>query len=179
MKAVVLVACFAAAAAAAIGAGLERQARPAQTTKGSWMDTIAEQYVKLVLAMGQHDADYVDAYYGPAEWKKEADASKVDLDTIGARARALTQDLDRQRQAAQPSSGNSSNDEMVRLRGQYLERQLFALTARVRMLKGERLTFDDESKALYDAVAPTYPDAHFQEILDRLDKRFSGSGALV
>ena len=30
---------------------------------------------------------------------------------------------------------------------------LGALTARVRMLKGERLSFDEESKALYDAVA--------------------------
>ena len=29
------------------------------------MNTIAERYVKLVLAVGQHDADYVDAFYGP------------------------------------------------------------------------------------------------------------------
>src|SRR5206468_12979210 len=28
------------------------------------MNAIAEQYVKLVLAVGQHDADYVDAFYG-------------------------------------------------------------------------------------------------------------------
>ena len=32
------------------------------------------------------------------------------------------------------------------------------MSARVRMLKGERLSFDEESKALYDAVAPTYPE---------------------
>src|SRR5262245_30881106 len=36
------------------------------------MDSIAQGYVKLVLAVGQHDADYVDAYYGPPEWKDEA-----------------------------------------------------------------------------------------------------------
>ena len=34
---------------------------------------VAEQYVKLVLAVGQHDADYVDAFYGPPEWRKEVD----------------------------------------------------------------------------------------------------------
>ena len=34
-------------------------------------------------------------------------------------------------------------------------------------------------KALYDAVAPTYPESHFQTALDRLDKRFPGSGPLV
>ena len=38
------------------------------------MNTIAEQYVKLVLAVGQHDADYVDAFYGPAEWTAEGAA---------------------------------------------------------------------------------------------------------
>ena len=37
------------------------------------MNTVAERYVKLVLAMGQHDPAYVDAYYGPPEWKAEAE----------------------------------------------------------------------------------------------------------
>jgi hypothetical protein len=145
------------------------------------MDTIAEQYVKLVLAMGQHDADYVDAYYGPPEWKKEAETSKVDLETIGLRARALRADLERQPRTATPSgaSSKSGDAEMWRLRVQYLDRQLSALEARVRILKGERLSFDDESKALYDAVAPTYPESHFQKILDQLEKRFPGSGPLV
>ena len=51
-----------------------------------------------------------------------------------------------------------ARDDLSRLRHQYLERQLSALTARVRILQGERLPFDEESKALYDAVAPTRPD---------------------
>ena len=29
------------------------------------MNEIAERYVKLVLATGQHDPAYVDSYYGP------------------------------------------------------------------------------------------------------------------
>ena len=36
------------------------------------MNALAERYVRLVLALGQHDPDYVDAYYGPAEWRTEA-----------------------------------------------------------------------------------------------------------
>jgi hypothetical protein len=145
-----------------------RQAGP---VKGATtLDGIAEDYVKLVLALGQHDSDYVDAYYGPAEWKTAAEASKQDLDAIGGKARTLLAALERERAPA---------DEMTRLRLRYLERQLSALAARVRMLKGERLSFDEESKALYDAVAPTFPESHFQEILDRLEKRFPGSGPLV
>jgi hypothetical protein len=134
------------------------------------MDSISERFVNLVLALGQHDADYVDAYYGPAEWKKEAESSKRSLDRIAADAKDLETAL-----GAQPTPG----EEMQRLRLEYLRRQSAALSARVRMLKGERLSFDEESKALYDAVAPTYPDSHFQEVLDRLERRFPGSGPLV
>ena len=35
------------------------------------MNAVAERYVQLVLALGQHDRDYVDAFYGPAEWKTQ------------------------------------------------------------------------------------------------------------
>jgi hypothetical protein len=176
MKTVIL-AAFCLIAAAGLESGNSGRSAGAQGTKGSAMDRIAEQYVKLVLALGQHDADYVDAYYGPPEWKKDAAAAKIDLDTIAARAKTLIADIDRERLAMRPSK--AADFEMMQLRVQYLERQLSALSARVRVLKGERLSFDDESRALYDAVAPTFPESHFQAILDRLEKKFPGSGPLV
>jgi hypothetical protein len=142
----------------------------AAPANGSTMDTIAEAYVKLVLALGQHDRDYVDAYYGPPEWKTSAQSSKLGLEAIGERAGDLIAQLERQ---PLPS------DDMQRLRLRYLERQLAALAARVRMLRGERMSFDEESRALYDSVAPTQPESHFQEVLDRLAVRFPGNGALV
>ena len=145
-------------------------AQSQQQPRGSSMDTIAEDYVKLVLAVGQHDADYVDAYYGPPEWKKAAEGTKVPLDTLLSRAKELGSAVGR---LAKPSG------EMEQLRQRYLERQLAAVSARLRMLKGERLTFDEESKALYDAVAPTHPESHYQKILDQLEKRFPGDGPLV
>ena len=172
MRLLIVAACCV-VSAAAVSTSWQRQtpaAGPAAKTKTGAMDEVAEGYVKLVLALGQHDADYVDAYYGPPAWKTAAGTTKLGLDAIAARAHDLIAELGRERQ---PS------DEMQRLRLQYLERQLSALTARVRMLKGERLSFDDESRALYDAVAPTYPESHFQEILDRLAKRFPGNGPLV
>jgi hypothetical protein len=134
------------------------------------MATISREYVRLVLALGQHDKDYVDAYYGPDDLKKEAEGAKLTLDAIGAGAKSLE---------ARLRGVASGADELSLLRHQYLEKQLSAMGARVRMLKGERLSFDEESKALYDAVAPTYPEAHFHAVLDRLEKRFPGSGPLV
>ena len=174
MRILLVTACWV-VSAAAVSTSWQRQAPAAgqaapATRTTSAMDTTAEGYVKLVLALGQHDADYVDAYYGPPAWKTAAETTKLGLDVIAARARDLIAELGRERQ---PS------DEMQRLRVQYLARQLSALTARVRMLKGERLSFDDESRALYDAVAPTYPESHFQEVLDRMAKRFPGNGPLV
>ena len=53
------------------------------------MNRIAEQYVKLVLAMGEHDAAYVDAYFGPAEWEAEAEAMEIDLAEIAEQAGTL------------------------------------------------------------------------------------------
>ena len=35
------------------------------------MNGIAERYAHLVLSLGQHDPDYVDAFYGPPEWKTQ------------------------------------------------------------------------------------------------------------
>ena len=134
------------------------------------MNDIAERYVKLVLALGQHDADYVDAYYGPPEWKLQAEGRKTPLDDLASQAAALRKTV---------AGTTPPAEEMDRLRRTYLERQLAAVAARIRMLKGERLSFDEESRALYDAVAPTLPDSHFQEVLDQLEAEFPGSGPLI
>jgi imidazolonepropionase-like amidohydrolase len=130
------------------------------------LNPLAEKYVKLVLAIGLHDPDYVDAYYGPPEWKTQGQKS---LDAIALEAQQTRDDV---MKIAEPS------DEMERLRREYLLKQLSALEARVRMLKGEHLKFDEESRALYDAVAPTFPDAHFQEILATLESKLPGEGSL-
>ena len=57
------------------------------------MNVIAERYAHLVLALGQHDPDYVDAFYGPAEWKTQAEKEKKSLDATGAEAVELSATL--------------------------------------------------------------------------------------
>src|SRR5438128_4122023 len=133
------------------------------------LNEIAEAYVKLVLAMGQHDPDYVDAYYGPPEWKKQSQEKKP-LDAIMFEATRLRDQL---------AKISKSTDEMERLRRGYLTKQLSALEARVHILNGERLKFDEESPALYDALAPTFAETHFHEILARLEPKLPGEGTLL
>jgi hypothetical protein len=136
------------------------------------MNQLAERYVRLVLAVGQHDADYVDAYYGPPEWRTEAEAQKLPLPEIASRAATLAGEI----ASAAPAP---DADEMSRLRHQYLSRQLESLRARASMLMGTKLTFDQESKALYDASPPTHTEADFAGVLAQLDSRLPGKGPLV
>jgi hypothetical protein len=131
------------------------------------MNDVAPAYVKLVLAVGRHDKDYVDAFYGPAEWKSEVEAANRPLDAIASEADALVARL-----TAIPEPG----DEMLRLRRNYLTRQLQALAARVAILRGKKMSFDEESRALYDAVAPTLTEDHFRAIRDGLDSVLPGAG---
>ena len=144
----------------------------ATTVGQGGMDRVAEDYVKLVLAVGQHDTDYVDAYYGPPEWRKAAESAKVPLEALATQATGLSAALD----AMGPAQ---AADEATQLRLQYLKRQVAAAHARIRMLRGERLSFDDESRALYDATAPSLPESHFANVLAQLEKRFPGKGPLV
>jgi hypothetical protein len=177
-------------------ASLARSATPKDPTG---MNSIAESYVKLVLAVGQHTPIYVDAYYGPAAWKAEAEAAgKRPLAELRTRAHALLADLAALPEQPGPAgsanppgpahppdaAGDSpdsrdSETELLRLRHRYLERQLSALAAYVDMLSGTHLSFDAESQALYDATAPTHDAAHFQAILDRLDPLLPGAGPLA
>ncbi len=146
-------------------------AAPPQWSAEHDMKTIAERYVKLVLALGRHDPDYVDAYYGPPEWRRAAEADALPLEEIGRRASALAAELDRR-------PPPPDEEELVRLRHAYLRGQLRALEARVTMLRGRRLAFDEESRALYDAVAPAHDEAYFESLLERLDARLPGRGPL-
>lgn len=125
--------------------------------------------MKLVLALGQHDAAYVDAYSGPPAWQAAAKADPLSLNAIRAQARALRADLPT---VAKPA------DELLRLRRDYLDHQLAALVTRVEMLQGAKLAFDEESRRLYDAVAPVNSEGDFRAALAKLDRALPGTGPL-
>lgn len=134
------------------------------------VDQLAEQYVRLVLALGQYDPDYVDAYYGPPEWKEKAAEEKKPLDAIREEAMDAFTNLAMKR---------LPEEEPRRSRYNFLSRQLAAVEARARFAKGEREKFDEESRAFYDAVAPTLPESHFEKILAELEKKIPGKGELL
>lgn len=144
---------------------------PLSQTPELAMNGLAEQYVKLVLALGQHDKDYVDAYHGPSAWQEEAAQQKKPPEQIEREAQSLEAQLRR--------IDVSTAQEMVQLRHTYLTKQIGSMVTRTQMLQGKKLSFDEEARALYDAAPPTFPEQHFQEILDRLARLLPGKGSIA
>ncbi len=135
------------------------------------LDPIANRYVVLALEMGHHDGNYVDAYYGPDSLKAIADADSLSLDQILTSADSLITILG--------DSVPAYPDSVVQLRHKYLRTQLGSMVAKAKMLRGEKLAFDDEAQALYSATPPHFEDAHFDLLLARLDSLLPGKGTLA
>ena len=135
------------------------------------MNTIAERYVKLVLQVGQHDENFVDAYYGDPTWKPAG--APVDLSALAQTAEVLRSEV----LAIAPDA--LKTDEAARLRRDYLDKQLLAVHTRIAMLRGEKLTFDQEAARLYDAAPPTLTEADFTPAIDELERLLPGRGALI
>jgi hypothetical protein len=156
--------------ALAASGGCLRQAIPMSESDAA----AAEAYVRLVLALGRHDENFVDAYYGPPALREDAARAAWSLFDINKRAAVLEVDLRR----LPPIAEGAPDAELMRLRRAYLARQLNALRARVAMLQGKRFPFDEESRELYDAVAPRHDEAAFQATIDAIGAKVGGSGDL-
>src|SRR5262249_54391354 len=128
------------------------------------LDRIANEYVDLVLALGEHEPDYVDAYIGPAERRARVPAEKLPLAEIETRAPQL---------AAQALAIQPANQ-----RARFLGAQLEALAARAHIDTGVRLSFDDEARALYDAVAPHITEEELRPSIRSLDELLPGNGSV-
>jgi hypothetical protein len=139
------------------------------------MNTVAEKYVKLVLEIGQYDPGYVDAYYGPAEWKPgNSQTLKMDSTSstfLNNKVDVLLEDLE--------SLGKFKATEIERLRFRFLYKQLLSIKGYVTMLTGGNFGFDREAEILYDANPPHYDDHHFQNIIDEIDKLLPGKGSIT
>lgn len=137
------------------------------------VDEVAEQFVKLSLAIGQHDKAFVDAYHGPEEWAAEADAGQRDLQSLEAEAEVLIAEMD-----ALIAASDSADASSV-ARKTMLRKNLVAAQTRVRMARGETFTFDEETTLLYDATAPSYTLEEFDQSLAAIDGLVPGEGTLA
>jgi len=138
------------------------------------MNSIAEGYVKLVLEVGKYDPLYVDAYYGPKEWKPKEENIQFDSTAYNELITATDSLLNELELLSEYKA-----TEIETLRYRYLYKQLFAVKTKVIILNGSVLPFDLESRALYDVTPPDVAEENFQKVIDELDKVLPGKGNVV
>lgn len=132
------------------------------------LDPLAEQYVRLALALGEHDSDYVDAYFGPPEWREEARRQGLTLAEIAAQADNLIATLQ--------AMDATATEALLALRHNFLLTHLRSLAAVSRARDGLALSFDEESRLIYGFVAPSFPPEYYAKALKRLDAVLPGDG---
>ena len=142
---------------------------------------VAEQYVRLALTIGQYDASFVDAYYGPDSLKLNlpfngtgggGDGSKpvFPKDSLLAAVKQLI-----------TLTGKFTGSEMsdsIRNRAGWISDQLISFDRRIRIFSGEYASFDEESEDLFGVSAPVYDEQHYKDLVGRLDKLLEGKGSV-
>ncbi|MEH6662329.1 MAG: hypothetical protein V7679_11840 [Parasphingorhabdus sp.] len=133
------------------------------------LESIATDYVKLTLALGEQEAGYVDAYYGPPKWTEAAKSDPRDMRELGNAIVVLMERLD-----ALPKG----EDPLVEARKGFLSAQLEAALTRHAMISGETFSFADEAKGLFGVVPALKPLAEYDPVLEEIENIVPGDGPL-
>lgn len=136
------------------------------------LNDIAENYVKLTLAIGTIDENFVDAFYGSEKFLPDESLKKLSKDSLlnfaEQNCNSLLDRLD--------SLANQSGDEIERMRYTFLYRQLLSIKARIFILRGGSFTFAEEAKALYDISLPNYEQKKYLSILKEMESLLGSNG---
>ena len=152
---------------------------PAQAPGG--LDRISRDYVSLQLEIGARDEGYIDAYYGPPEWREAAEANPRSLEALAVAVARLQVDLAATIVEAQAAALETGRQWPGLRRAEFLRAQLTAAETRLRMLRGERLSFAEEARGLYgvDLTGLIQPLSHYDPILARIEAMVPGTGPLA
>jgi hypothetical protein len=132
------------------------------------LNTLAVQYVRLGLTIGQYDKDFVDAYYGPDSLKPVDAASTVfPKDQFLTEVSRLSNEL---------NSFNANANDTLASRARWIGAQLKAFERRVKLFGGDSASFEVECKELYGVTPPTYDSTHFKRIAQTLNDILPGKG---
>jgi hypothetical protein len=145
--------------------------KTAPATSGKKLNQLAQQYVRLGLTVGQYDHSFVDAYYGPDSLQPKAPKAPVfPKDSLLAAVDRLLGEM--------RTFATSEKDDELLNRSRWMSAQLVAFGRRIKIFSGELASFDEESKELFGAVAPSNTEGHFKSLLNRLDSVLPGKGSI-
>ena len=125
-----------------------------------------EQFVRLALAIDEHRPGYVDAYFGPDEWKAQVQRDgKRPLSSLADQINQLAKDV-------------SQDKELDSQRKDYLIRHLTAMQMSLRLLSGEKVSLADEAEALYDVRPHWQDERNFEEAHKLFNEALPSGGTL-
>lgn len=136
------------------------------------LNHLADRYIALTLEAGTHEAEYVDAYYGPEALREAARANPRTIPVLIAEARALIADLD-----GSVIPALADPDELRRARS--LRGMLVAAETRMQIIGGRSFSFEDEAAGLFSVRPRPLPLTHYDTVLDQLDRLVPGRGSLA
>ena len=136
------------------------------------LSSIARDYVLLSLTIGEKEEGYIDAYYGPPELQAQAkgEAAGQSIDALSQRVAVLSQRV---------ADAGRNAEGLDQRRASFLSAQLTAAATRLRMLRGEKLSFEEEAEGLFGVRPTLKPLTSYDPILKRIEALVPGSGPLA
>jgi hypothetical protein len=134
------------------------------------LDDAARDYVRMALEIGTHEKDYVDAYYGPPEWKTEAEAHPRTVAELKSEAERIGSGL------AAIDAG--ALDPLVRRRLAWIAGHVASARFRLDMIEGARIPFRDEAERLFGVRPELRPLEGYDAALARIEALVPGDGPL-
>jgi len=135
------------------------------------LDALAERYVRLALEIGAQEEGYVDAYYGPEEWKTQVEVSPRPVSQLKTDADALRAEL--------AAIATSARDETPARRARTLEVYVSSARFRLDMIEGQRVSFAEEAERLFNLRPIVRPLTSYDAALQRLEAAVPGEGPLA
>ncbi len=133
------------------------------------IDAIARDYVGLVLEIDTHEPGYVDAYYGPDEWRTAAKASPRSREDLKSEAGRLLVQLN--------AFVASDADSVARTK--VLIANISSARFRLDMIDGVRVPFVDEAERLFALRPELKPLADYDAALAEVEAVVPGRGPLA
>jgi hypothetical protein len=132
------------------------------------LDTLAQDYVRLALEIDAHESGYVDAYYGPEEWREAARRNPRERTVLKAEADRIV--------AALGPHARAGGEQGQRAR--VMMANTSSARFRLDMIDGRRAPFVEEAEALFALRPKLRPLSDFDSALARIEALLPGPGPL-
>jgi hypothetical protein len=135
------------------------------------LDEAAEDYVRLALEIDTHERGYVDAYFGPAEWKMQAEANPRSVAELKEAADSLSETFD--------AAATGTDDPAVQQRARFLATHTKSARARLDMIEGARFPFADEAERIFGLRPIVQPLESYEPVIAQVEALLPGDGTLA